>query len=332
MSIIIYKIFLTWIIRENELKFSTIPRGNCKNCCPINIDRDVRFLLYTKNGPTEGVPIRPLDEVGAAKRAGVDPNLKTVIYIHGFSETSPGASGSEIVNAYLNRPDEYNIILVDWTELSVFPWYRPAVQNVKLVGQLLYNFIKIFHKSGEMPVQNLHVIGFSLGCHVASMAGKNLQGDIRIPRITALDPAYPEFPVQDRAKRLASTDADYIDVIHTDGGIFGYPVSIGHADFYPNGGKALQPGCQPSYLVRQNIVELVVACSHVRAWQLYAESVINPSAFPATYCGNWTGPEKECNFTIDGYMGFASNQDMKGQFFLRTGHQAPYGLTVGEQH
>lgn len=41
-------------------------------------------------------------------------------------------------------------------------------------------------------MHNLHVIGFSLGCHVASVAGKALT-DIRIPRITALDPAYPEF-------------------------------------------------------------------------------------------------------------------------------------------
>jgi hypothetical protein len=31
------------------------------------------------------------------------------------------------------------------------------------------------------------------------------------------------------------------DVIHTDGGFFGIPWSIGHADFYPNGGVALQP-------------------------------------------------------------------------------------------
>lgn len=34
-----------------------------------------------------------------------------------------------------------------------------------------------------------------------------------------------------------------MDVIHTDGGFFGFPYSIGHADFFPNGGIAVQPGC-----------------------------------------------------------------------------------------
>ena len=43
------------------------------------------------------------------------------------------------------------------------------------------------------------------------------------------------------------TDADYVDVIHTNGcsawkGCFGIPDKCGHADFYPNGGTS-QPGC-----------------------------------------------------------------------------------------
>jgi len=39
-----------------------------------------------------------------------------------------------------------------------------------------------------------------------------------------------------------------VDVIHTDGGLLGNPAAMGHADFYPNGGRPLQPGC-----ARQNI-------------------------------------------------------------------------------
>lgn len=43
--------------------------------------------------------------------------------------------------------------------------------------------------------------------------------------------------------RLSYNDAKFVDVIHTDGGIFGYPWALGHADFFPNGGTPLQPGC-----------------------------------------------------------------------------------------
>lgn len=34
-----------------------------------------------------------------------------------------------------------------------------------------------------------------------------------------------------------------MDVIHTAAGMVGYLEPIGHCDFYPNGGKASQPGC-----------------------------------------------------------------------------------------
>ncbi|RZC39616.1 Lipase domain containing protein [Asbolus verrucosus] len=135
----------------------------------------------------------------------------------------------------------------------------------------------------------------------------------------------------DPSRRLTRTDADYIDVIHTDAGVLGLPISVGHADFYPNGGRALQPGCQPSYLVQIRLVDQIFACSHVRAWRLYAESVRNPGAFPATKCRSWRGPNKTCNFTRDGVMGFPNNKQARGQFYLLTNFKAPYSKTVFQQ-
>lgn len=58
-----------------------------------------------------------------------------------------------------------------------------------------------------------------------------------------LDPAFPLFEPGSKSERLNAGDADFVDVIHTDGGIFGYPWPLGHADFFPNGGIPLQPGC-----------------------------------------------------------------------------------------
>lgn len=57
------------------------------------------------------------------------------------------------------------------------------------------------------------------------------------------------FSSTDTQRRLCETDAEYVDVIHTDSGILGFPRSLGHADFYPNGGKAMQPGCSTTYTV-----------------------------------------------------------------------------------
>ena len=57
-----------------------------------------------------------------------------------------------------------------------------------------------------------------------------------------LDPAFPSFSLENRKTRLDESDAAFVDVIHTNGGLLSFPWSIGHADFYVNGG-ALQPGC-----------------------------------------------------------------------------------------
>jgi len=58
-----------------------------------------------------------------------------------------------------------------------------------------------------------------------------------------LDPARPGFELYDVAPSLSKDDAQFVDVIHTTAGTLGIKESIGHVDFYPNGGYAIQPGC-----------------------------------------------------------------------------------------
>ena len=62
-----------------------------------------------------------------------------------------------------------------------------------------------------------------------------------------MDPAGPFFALNDTSRRIDTTDGDFVDIIHTDGGTLtgnelGMLDPIGHVDFYPNGGE-VQPGC-----------------------------------------------------------------------------------------
>lgn len=68
-------------------------------------------------------------------------------------------------------------------------------------------------------------------------------GITALNRKTGLDPALPLFDGSVTHHRLGPDDAYFVDIVHTDGGILGNPAAKGHADFYPNGGHALQPGC-----------------------------------------------------------------------------------------
>lgn len=59
-----------------------------------------------------------------------------------------------------------------------------------------------------------------------------------------MDPAGPSFKGQLlRMRTLNRKDAEFVDVIHTDNTLFGFPRSLGSVDFYPNGAEDPQPGC-----------------------------------------------------------------------------------------
>ena len=57
-----------------------------------------------------------------------------------------------------------------------------------------------------------------------------------------LDPAGPCYAGAHIDVRLDPSDADFVEVIHTDVNLLGTPTQSGHLDFWPNGGKD-QRGC-----------------------------------------------------------------------------------------
>ena len=60
--------------------------------------------------------------------------------------------------------------------------------------------------------------------------------------LSGLDPAGLYFITDPTSFRLDESDAQYVDVIHTDAGVVGTTLASGHTDFWPNGGSS-QPGC-----------------------------------------------------------------------------------------
>ncbi|KAL1464551.1 hypothetical protein WDU94_004184, partial [Cyamophila willieti] len=160
--------------------FRFVPKGKCSYCCPINEPEDITFMLFTRTNPYTPDFLRGGYEMDL-RNSHMNRDLTTVFYIHGFTEQATGESGTGIKDAYLRR-DDFNIILVDWSSLSAFPWYTNAASNTKIVGHFIANFIRFLVSKGY-PLERMHVIGFSLGAEIAGFAGKAL--DIgKLPRIT----------------------------------------------------------------------------------------------------------------------------------------------------
>ncbi|XP_011929982.1 PREDICTED: endothelial lipase isoform X3 [Cercocebus atys] len=131
----------------------------------------------------------------------------------------------------------------------------------------------------DFSLGNVHLIGYSLGAHVAGYAGNFVKGTVG--RITGLDPAGPMFEGADIHKRLSPDDADFVDVLHTYTRSFGLSIGIqmpvGHIDIYPNGGD-FQPGCGLNDVLGSmayGTITEVVKCEHERAVHLFVDSLVN---------------------------------------------------------
>ncbi|KOB69951.1 Neutral lipase [Operophtera brumata] len=172
-----------------------------------------------------------------------------------YTSDGNSAINPAITSAYLAVQD-VNVIVVDWRALANSA-YSTAAGGVPNVGQFLGNFLVWLINTGGGNWNSVHLIGFSLGAHVVASAGRIAGG--RAMRITGLDPAGPTW--QNNGNALSSNAGQYVEAIHTDGGLLGIFNRVADADFYPNGGRNPQPGCWIS------------TCSHSRAWDLFASTV-----------------------------------------------------------
>ncbi|KAG6451420.1 pancreatic lipase-related protein 2 [Manduca sexta] len=305
-----------------EICYMAAPVGDCDNCCARDDAIDIQYKLFTRLNPTV-YQIIPLGDQNALRATNFNATNPTVIYLMGFSEATTGVSTKTLRDAHLSS-GEYNFISVDWSRLIVFPWYISAVRNTRYMGKRLADFVQFLEAAG-IPASSLHVIGFSLGAEAAGFAGKELKiRGLRLGRITGLDPAYPGYSLTNSDAHLARGDAIFVDVVHTNPGIFGFPLPIGDVDFYPNAGKWIQPGCWVDELLKNREFRFIYGCSHVRAWRLYAESLSNPLGFPATLCRDWKSATARCRFQINGYMGVRAGYPMSGKMYLETNESPPF--------
>ncbi|GJQ82249.1 hypothetical protein Trydic_g19449 [Trypoxylus dichotomus] len=287
--------------------------------------KDIQLKLFSKLRPVKPFLLPHVRKKLAMYRS-LNYTTNVVIYIHGFMEITEFGAANNIKNAYLKRNENYAIILVDWSELVSFPYYFDATMNVKPLAKVLAKFLESYVDDGIIDIAKVHLIGFSLGAQVASFVGKYLRADLRLPRITGLDPAYPGYNTASEDQRINPEDADFVDIIHTDGGNFGFINPIGHVDFYPNGGTYYQPGCNHRHLREEERIFEVFSCSHNLAHKLYIESINIPYNFPATRCYvSSVGEERVCNKSDIVYLGFAASSKARGSYFLRTNMNPPYG-------
>lgn len=86
-------------------------------------------------------------------------------------------------NFFPRTQEDCNIICVDWENGATIPNYVRAAANTRLVGKQLAILLSGLEKYVNLSVRNVHMIGFSLGAHVAGFAGSELKNLSRITGI-----------------------------------------------------------------------------------------------------------------------------------------------------
>ncbi|XP_046669748.1 pancreatic triacylglycerol lipase-like [Homalodisca vitripennis] len=312
-------------------------------------DLDTKFWLFTRLNPVEPEELVYGDKRQSIVNSNFNSSKPTKIVAHGFKGDHIGAL--KYVELFLKMED-CNVVLVDWQKGAAGPSYPLAAANTQLIGRQLALLLVDIISLGTDP-NSVHIIGFSLGAHVAGFAGRAVQQTgVHIGRITGLDPASPLFRQHLSASLppLNMADANFVDVIHTDAAKvwangFGLYNPLGHVDYFPNGGLN-QPGCafvRASLIVShfEGHVNSSVVCNHARAHHLFLESISNSGCqFSAFRCpvGHESFQQADCfsercdvntTGTSCGIMGYnADKVPARGPLFLVTRDSSPY---CGEQ-
>ncbi|XP_047119445.1 pancreatic triacylglycerol lipase-like isoform X1 [Schistocerca piceifrons] len=304
-----------WVIGPCTLELST----NCSS--------NVVFYLFHSEHPDEPVELRLED--GEQRLDGVfDPRRPTKVIVHGYVGGVDFNVTKMVRQAYL-RAGGLNVLVVDWGYLAPSPCYLAAVLNTLHAGRCLAAMLQRLQRihgggDGGAPL-DVHLVGHSLGAHISAFASNHLQDATgsRVRRITGLDPALPFFATLKSSWKLDPSDADFVDAIHTNAGVFGKIEPSGHADFYVNGGTH-QPACREA---RNEPV-----CSHLMSAVYFAESVESAAGFWGLPCPSYW--QHTLGWCPDGeqarkqavLMGEHCPTGTRGVFIVETAETPPFAL------
>ena len=173
------------------------------------------FVLHTgtRANALQKEEILDTDKNESITNSSFDPLLKVKFIVHGFTQNGQTAWVKEMVQELLKK-EKMNVIVVDWgLGSSVLNVYDAAAGNTRLVGAQVADLIDVLNRKFHVPLKRFHIIGHSLGAHVAGFAGEKLvkSGKV-IGRITGTT----ENPLPTPPLKKANRFDTYLVPIHAD--------------------------------------------------------------------------------------------------------------------
>ncbi|XP_028129780.1 pancreatic triacylglycerol lipase [Diabrotica virgifera virgifera] len=272
---------------------------------------DVKYFFFSKSNPgdEEGVEIHS-NNTEKLKTTSFTTKRETIFIVHGWKDSHKADVNSH-VREYILRDHDVNIFVVDWSPIAG-KGYLTAQGSMQKVGGYIADFARSLNKKYGLQLNKLKFVGHSLGAHICGCAGAALDG--QVDRIVGLDPAGPLFREERTDNRIDASDAENVQIIHTNGGKMGYLAPCGDSDFYPNGGKS-QPGCG---------FDLGGGCAHSRSYAIYAESLTS-TGFVGQQCNSYEEYQKgKCTGPKASMGMFHIDKMASGSYYLKTHSKSPF--------
>ncbi|XP_019876123.1 pancreatic lipase-related protein 2 [Aethina tumida] len=286
--------------------------------CP---HRQIQFFLYTRR-TQQNPELLDTTKEESLYNSQFNRANPTKIVVHGFGGGRNLSPSTDMREAYFYRGN-YNIIIVDYGTLVREPCLKQMEWAPRFCAKCIAQLVRYLtqHPRG-IRADDMHLIGYSVGAHISGLVANYISPvlDGKIGRITGLDPTIVFYMGKNTSKDLDSTDAHFVDILHTGAGILGQWGPNGHADFYINGGSS-QPGCASDTIFK------TLACDHTKVTPYFIESIVTKKGFWAYPCPTlisfmlgWCSPDPSEYVQ----MGEHVTHKARGTYYVSTNADPPY--------
>ncbi|XP_053947668.1 vitellogenin-1-like [Anastrepha ludens] len=295
----------------NALCSTVIAKGKDKT--PDQYDPSLGDIKFQFRTPCDKREYPVGDPSGLGEDEDFDPDKNTVIFATGWTTTVNNERHDAFAQAYNCRGDTNYLALDVGNYINTL--YSWSSENTDKIGK--YLAVGIHRLESIIDIGKLHIIGHSLGAQIVGSAARYYRNLTKkaLPYVTGLEPAFPCFNEGEELTVISSSDADFVDIIHTDPGVSGQPQAFGHVDFYVGGKFPVQDACNSP------------ACSHEIVWQYWVESVYpnNVDDFLAKRCNSLNSLQEGKCVGSEYPMGYAVPHKLRGRYVLEVNAEKPYG-------
>ncbi|XP_063241636.1 inactive pancreatic lipase-related protein 1-like [Bacillus rossius redtenbacheri] len=279
----------------------------------------IQFYLYTRISQ-DSPQLLDVTDQASLHNSFFDARNPVKLVIHGFGGGRDLSPSTDMRRAYFQY-GEYNVVVADFSTLVKEPCLSQLEWSPRFCAECIAQFVDYLaaHPRG-VPPDRLHLIGYSMGAHIAGLVANHVTASGKLGRITGLDPTIFIYMGSNRSRDLDPSDAHFVDVIHTGAGVLGQWGPNGHADFYVNGGTS-QPGCASMSLFK------TLSCDHTKVTPYFIESINSKAGFWASPCTSqllyflgWCTPSDQ-DYIL---MGEHAPHTARGLFYLSTNARRPY--------